>query len=142
MKTTLCVSNYPQRFEGVVLHPLSLHISRVRGAMSFLPAVCTAPHMTKCNNWVIFSKLLVWICADLQYQRTTKPQRDLELFLLLEESHSLKCDKEIIFLCLRTGELCVPSRLSEMLNTSSFQLFWLLSGCSVVLKTTFKRLKH
>lgn len=83
MKTTLCVSNYPQRFEGVVLHPLSLHMSRVRGAMSFLPAVCTAPHMTKCNNWVIFSKAA---CVDMcrfaisENHKTTKGFRAIFTF--------------------------------------------------------------
>lgn len=85
MKTTLynCVSNYPQHVEGVVLHPLSLHISGVCGAMSFLPAVCTAPHMTKCNNWVIFSKAA---CVDMcrfaisENHKTTKGFRAIFTF--------------------------------------------------------------
>lgn len=50
------VYNYPQYFQCIVLHPLSMHISRFHGATPFLPQICTALHMMKYNNRAIFSK--------------------------------------------------------------------------------------
>lgn len=43
----------------MVLHPLSMHVSRFHGAV---PQVGRAPHMIKYNNWVIFSKAA---CKDM-----------------------------------------------------------------------------
>lgn len=91
---------------------------------------------------IFFQQLLVRIDVDLQYQRTTKPQRDLELFLILQESHSFKCDKELISPCLRRQESFVCTTASLKCSIPAVSNYIGCSAvCSMVLNATLQRLK-
>lgn len=125
------------------LHPLCMRISRLHGVCPFSLKIVQHLRWQHKTTGRFFQQLLVQIDVDLQYQRTTKPQRDWELFLILEESHSFKCDKELTSLCLRRREssACTTASLKRSIPAVS-NYIGCSAECSAVLKTTFQRLKH